>query len=137
MSGPVGAAFCLIYAKQTGRFLMELRSNQVGNPQTWGFFGGGIEMHESPLDAIRRELREEIGIDAREFDGSMRVSRRVWIFIKIYNNEFDPKLSFESMSWRWCDELPGLRLHPKIRKNHEAIESLIVLLRRATRRQKQ
>jgi 8-oxo-dGTP pyrophosphatase MutT (NUDIX family) len=130
-----GATFCLIYAKDTQRFLMELRGKDVGNPLTWGFFGGGVEENESFEEAMRRELREEAGLDVRFFDGVMRSRRSMSIFIKIVDREFDPVLSVESESWRWCDELPDLRLHPKIRKQAEAINRVLELLRNhATRR---
>ena len=130
-----GAAFCLIYARDTKRFLMELRGSNVGNPLTWGFVGGGVEEHESFEDAMRRELREEAGLDVRFFDGVMRSRKSMSIFIKILDHEFDPVLSFESESWRWCDELPQLRLHPKIRKQAESINRVLELLRtRTTRR---
>ena len=132
-----GAAFCLIFAKDTRRFLMELRGKEVGNPMTWGFFGGGVESGETFEDAMRRELREEAGLDVRFFDGVMRSRKGVSIFIKIMDHEFDPILSFESESWRWCETLPASRLHPKLRKQADAINNAIRLLHiQAARRSK-
>lgn len=38
----------------------------------WGFPGGGIEAHESLLDGLRREGREELGTEIMVFDGAPR-----------------------------------------------------------------
>lgn len=44
------------------RFLMQLRDNIPGimYPGYWGFFGGHIDPGETPEEAVKRELLEEI-----------------------------------------------------------------------------
>lgn len=37
-------------------------------PPPWGFFGGGIEENESPLQAVIREIKEELDLDLLEAD---------------------------------------------------------------------
>lgn len=46
-----------------GKVLMQLRDMKEGInfPGCWGFFGGSIDKGETPDDAFRRELFEEIG----------------------------------------------------------------------------
>lgn len=46
-----------------GKVLMQLRDVKEGInfPGCWGFFGGSIDKGETPEDAFRRELFEEIG----------------------------------------------------------------------------
>ena len=48
---------------QQGRYLMQLRDNIPGivYPGYWAFFGGHIEPGETPLEAVKREVQEEIG----------------------------------------------------------------------------
>lgn len=55
-----------------GRYIMQLRDAIPGIffPGCWGCFGGAIERGEQPLDALKRELREELEFhitDARRF----------------------------------------------------------------------
>lgn len=48
-----------------GRFLMQLRDARpdIWYPASWGCFGGAVDPGELPLDALRRELREELEYD--------------------------------------------------------------------------
>lgn len=49
------------------RYLMQLRDDRDGVSMRnyWGLFGGGVNSREPPLDAIYRELREELGFRPR------------------------------------------------------------------------
>ena len=47
-------------------FLLGLRPTGHSLPGVWEFPGGKIELGESPEEALKRELREELGIEIQE-----------------------------------------------------------------------
>ncbi|OCR02143.1 NUDIX hydrolase [Oscillatoriales cyanobacterium USR001] len=56
----IEVAIAILY--QDGKFLLQLRDDIPGIPYPgqWAFFGGHIEVGETPEVAIKRELEEEI-----------------------------------------------------------------------------
>ncbi len=57
----IEVAIAILHSSE--RFLLQLRDNIPGifYPGYWGFFGGHIDSGETPEEAIKRELLEEIG----------------------------------------------------------------------------
>jgi len=55
-------AVAALLVHEDGRYIMQLRDSKPGifYPGHWGCFGGAVEPGEAPVDALRRELREEI-----------------------------------------------------------------------------
>ena len=52
---------------EKGRLLIQHRSKDAKrHPNYWGFFGGGIEEGETPEDAVKREAKEELGLDLKD-----------------------------------------------------------------------
>jgi len=49
---------------------------RLANPDVWDFPGGHVEPGEDPLDALRREVAEELGAELTGVDGGP-VLRRV------------------------------------------------------------
>ena len=47
-------------------YLLQKRDDKEGvwYPDHWGLFGGAVEDNETPLDALYRELKEELNFDA-------------------------------------------------------------------------
>ncbi|HBG25963.1 MAG: hypothetical protein A2Y10_13865 [Planctomycetes bacterium GWF2_41_51] len=60
----------IVIENPIGEFLFQLRDNRLGlpHPNKWSLFGGGIEYGENPVQAILREVKEELGFNliARE-----------------------------------------------------------------------
>ena len=56
------------------KFLMQLRDDipHIWYPGCWGCFGGAIEPGEEPLEALRRELQEELEL---EVSSARQISR--------------------------------------------------------------
>lgn len=61
-------AVAAIIRHQDGRYLLQLRDSipDIPCPGHWGLFGGSIEAGEAPAEALRRELREELELSARD-----------------------------------------------------------------------
>lgn len=53
---------------EDGRYIMQLRDGKPGifYPGHWGCFGGAVELGEAPIDALKRELREELEFESPE-----------------------------------------------------------------------
>ena len=47
---------------KNNKYLLQLRDNKpnISSPNTWGFFGGGVDSGETHKDALIRELEEEL-----------------------------------------------------------------------------
>ncbi len=60
LTSPVKVALAIIY--QGDSFLLQLRDNipTIAYPNHWGLFGGHLELDETPEQALKRELLEEI-----------------------------------------------------------------------------
>lgn len=61
----VGDAVGAIIRVESDGYLMQLRDSKqdIWYPGRWGLFGGAIEPDEDPMDALKRELREELELE--------------------------------------------------------------------------
>ncbi len=57
-----------ILKNKEGKILFQLRDENGRNPNKWGIFGGGIKQGETPIHALIREIKEELGIDVSKSD---------------------------------------------------------------------
>lgn len=105
----VRAAGALIVAEDTGNVLLIFRSSKCYDPNLWCGVGGKIEEGETPEDACRREVFEEIGFDPEEpmtlkpimvyEDDKLQFHN----FVALVPNEFTPTLNWESAGYVWCN----------------------------------
>lgn len=69
-TSPLGAsdAVAAILVTPDNRFLLQHRDDipHIWYPGAWALFGGGIDPGETELEALKRELREEIAFELRE-----------------------------------------------------------------------
>ena len=69
----------IIFRDRTGRILLQFRDeNALSEPLGWSFFGGLAEGDESPLEAVIREVKEELEIDLSVHDVRL-LAERHWI----------------------------------------------------------
>lgn len=59
----------IILKDKSGNILMYLRDNKptIPFPDHWDLFGGHIEEGESPEEALKREIKEELGIELNNY----------------------------------------------------------------------
>ncbi len=99
----------------------------------WEFPGGKIESGESPEQALKRELKEEIGIEARQFQLLWSCSEtygQTGIIILFYSVDYwkgEPKpLHHTEIRWIPFDDLPQYEM-PEINQSH--VRQLMSLLK--------
>ena len=98
-----------------GKILVCQRTRHQTMPLKWEFPGGKVEEGEQARDALRRELDEELGIDAcvgdevarirHEYKNGSSVELRFFV-VREYKGELENKI-FRDMQWSEPSELPS------------------------------
>lgn len=112
---PTEGVGALIYAKSTNRYLFLLRNKQRQKGY-WGIAGGRVDANETVIQALVREIQEEIGQDysSKKFipvetftaDNERFV---YYTFLVTVDSEFVPELNDEHRGYCWVE----LKDHPK------------------------
>lgn len=93
---------------RAGRVLLCHRSPaRLAYPDVWDFPGGHVEPGENPLDALRREVAEELGVELQGVNGGPVLHR------------VDPRRSLDLTVWvsrRWRGEVSNIQPY-----EHDAI----------------
>ena len=113
-----------------GRVLMCQRSPQKIYPLHWEFPGGKVESNESLLDALTREIREELHLTCKGariyFEDTMTYSNGMTYHVTFFvSTEFSGDIvntEFNDVGWFSSEELRHL-LH--LSGNRQIIEKLI------------
>lgn len=99
------------------RVLAARRAPHVSAPGKWEFPGGKVEDGETPEQALRRELREELGLDLEVGDligRGVDDHRRLKIVLDVYSVRWPPGrspgrlLDHDELRWLGPDELDSV-----------------------------
>ena len=97
-----------------GKVLICQRTRYQNMPLKWEFPGGKIERGEHPTDALRRELDEELGIDARIGNEVARIQHKYpdggavelrFFVVHEFNGELENRI-FRDIQWVSHTQLP-------------------------------
>ena len=105
----------LIISKKTNKFLLLKRSKHCTEAHTWSLLSGGVDEGENNLDALKREIKEEINVnlDNKEFNfiNQYTDGKSLFYFYHIIvEDEFECVLdTYENVEYKWCeiDNLPS------------------------------
>jgi 8-oxo-dGTP diphosphatase len=119
----------LLILTEDGRLLVHLRDDIPGilHPGCWAGFGGAIDTGEGLLEALRREVLEEIGIyvqdpiflmEENDVEGAGDLVAMYYVKGGIQEDDIDLQEG-AGVGTHSFDDLPSLRLTPFVRRAAE------------------
>lgn len=123
-------AVILLYDKEK-RILLQHRSDDAKRlPGYWAFFGGGIKPGETPLEAVKREAKEELEYSlhnprkvlTQEFHGKDCHGTKY-----VFMEEYDSAQEFilregKAMGWKTIKETKNLKI---VDHDREVLEQIV------------
>ena len=112
-----------IVVDEAGRFLLSREDNGK-----WELLGGGLNHDEEPMDGLRREIKEETGLEVTQvsktpkyFITSKRLGRNSYLANVIYeiqlkNLEFTPSSECQELRFFNVRDAGSLELYPNVEK---------------------
>lgn len=102
----------------TGQILLQHRTHDAFRlPNYWAFFGGGIEPVESPLEALEREVLEELSYQVQNpyFLMAQKVrdgedENTKYVFVEHYQDQPLQLGEGQAMGWFFPDETHELKM---------------------------
>lgn len=125
------SAVCLLYINDDG---MVLSVSRRDNPSQWGFPGGKVDLGESNVEAVQREVFEEIGVLAGDisyeplFCGPCEGDVNYWVTTYtlkdlVKNIIFVPEPGL-SIAWKNMNDLCNIRISPFADYNRRVFAAL-------------
>ena len=95
------------------KFLLILRpSNEENFPSLWAFPGGKPLLKESVVDAIKREVKEETGLDLKDeiaFLDTYTFSKSIGMAFLVKAKTNKVKITSEVLDYKWISNLEELK----------------------------
>ena len=116
---------------QHQQVLLTLRNAQQRHAHAWEFPGGKFEVGESPLQALHRELSEELAIEVLAAQFFLLVKHKydygeVHLHVFLVSDYQGMVQGNEDQQWQWCS-IPALSALTMPAANHVIVEALLKL----------
>ena len=122
----------LIIAKDTNNFMLLHRATK---PIVWSILTGKMDKEgETPLETVKREIREEINLDPSFIDGIKKVgvvkdTKIFHVFVGFVDEEFEPNLKLDEnddFGWYNGTNLPS-PIHKRWADTFQLVKPLLNL----------
>jgi 8-oxo-dGTP diphosphatase len=116
------------YIEREDKVLLDKRAEGKHLAGTWEFPGGKVEENENEVDALVRELREELGVAARVGNEIARVHHAYedfdlqMVLYEVYIDGIPRAVGVQEIAWFDRRHLRDLEMPPADRPLIEAIE---------------
>jgi colanic acid biosynthesis protein WcaH len=124
---PIVCVDCLVI-NDKGEYLLVKRKNEPLKGEYW-VPGGRLHKNERLTDAVRRKMREEIGVEVeivkglgyfeeffeRTAEGAEGGAHSISFLYLVKPKSYDMRLDDQSLEWGWFDDAPErLKQHPNL-----------------------